>query len=227
MKKYIVLSLLLFFVFQSNPPLFGQERIVHGQVTTFDSIPLIKASIMVKSTKKVVLSDTAGLFTVQCSTRDQLKVTANGFLNQKVKLDSNTKVVLVNLTLKIGEKNREYAIGYGHVSDRDKLYAMSELNTDNHDFSNYRTMYDLINGKFSGVQIISGEIIIRGRSTFTSSNAALIVIDGITTDYQRLWDLPPSEVQSINILKDASSAIYGSRGANGVVLIETKRAIIR
>ena len=84
-------------------------------------------------------------------------------------------------------------------------------------------MHDLISGRFAGVQIINNEIIIRGRSTFIASNAALIIIDGIQSTEEYLFDLPPQDVQSINILKDGSAAIYGSRGANGVVLVETKR----
>ncbi len=70
--------------------------------------------------------------------------------------------------------------------------------------------------------IQNNEIIIRGTKSINSSNAALIVIDGMTTDTNGLLMLSPNDVQSIDVLKDASSSIYGSRGANGVVIIETK-----
>ena len=84
-------------------------------------------------------------------------------------------------------------------------------------------MYDVIRGRFAGVQIINGEIIIRGINSINSSNAALIIVDGIPSDGSILNTIPPVQVKSINIIKDGSSAIYGSRGSNGVVLIETKR----
>ncbi len=222
-KSITYLNLIVITLFLSIPPIFGQERMIRGVVTTFDSIPLINATIQVKSTKLVIQSDTMGLFTVWCNSKDKLKVSAYGFLNQNVKLDSTVRYVLVNLRLKSGERNIEHAVGYGHVKDRDKLYAISSQNTNDHDFSNYRTMHDLISGRFAGVQIINNEIIIRGRSTFIASNAALIIIDGIQSTEEYLFDLPPQDVQSINILKDGSAAIYGSRGANGVVLVETKR----
>jgi TonB-dependent SusC/RagA subfamily outer membrane receptor len=73
------------------------------------------------------------------------------------------------------------------------------------------------------VQIVNGEIIIRGKNSLNSSSAALIVVDGVPSDYNVLNSIPPVQVKSINVIKDGSSAIYGSRGANGVVLIETKK----
>jgi TonB-dependent SusC/RagA subfamily outer membrane receptor len=209
----------LLFTFTGN----AQERIIHGIVTTFDSIPLIDAGVQVRSTKQTVLTDTLGRFSVAVNPEDRLKITATGFFNQKVKLEEKTKVVAVNLKLKPGEKNREYAIGYGHVSDRDKLNALASLNSNDMDFSQYSDIYELIRGRFAGVQVVNGEIIIRGINSINSSSAALIIVDGVPVDGSALASIPPVQVKSINVIKDGSSAIYGSRGANGVVLIETKR----
>jgi TonB-dependent SusC/RagA subfamily outer membrane receptor len=201
----------------------AQERIIHGIVTTFDSIPLIDAEVQVRSTKQKVLTDTLGRFSVAVNPGDRLKVSATGFFNQKVKLEDKTRFAAINLKLKPGEKNREYAIGYGHVSDRDKLNALATLNSNDLDFSQYSNIYDLIKGRFAGVQVVNGEIIIRGINSINSSSAALIVVDGVPVDGNALGSIPPVQVKSINVIKDGSSAIYGSRGANGVVLIETKR----
>ncbi|SHF23955.1 TonB-dependent outer membrane receptor, SusC/RagA subfamily, signature region [Mariniphaga anaerophila] len=201
----------------------AQEKIIHGIVTTFDSIPLIDAEVQVRSTKHVVLTDSLGRFSVAINPGDRLKVSASGFYTQKVKLEEKTKIAAINLKLKPGEKNREYAIGYGHVSDRDKLNALASLNSKDMDFSQYSNIYDLIKGRFAGVQITNGEIIIRGINSINSSSAALIIVDGVPVDGSALSSIPPVQVKSINVIKDGSSAIYGSRGANGVVLIETKR----
>ena len=222
MYKKVYLSLIIsVFLFTSN--LNAQEKIIHGVITTFDSIPLIGAKIQVKSTKQIVLSDTLGHFSVACNLDDKLKVTANGFYNQNVKLTEKIKLVAVNLKLKAGEKNREYAIGYGHVTDRDKLNAVANLNNSDVDFSQYSNMYDLIRGRFAGVQIMNGDIIIRGINSINSSNTALIVVDGISSNSSVLNSLSPGNVKSISVIKDGGAAIYGSRGANGVVIIETKR----
>lgn len=220
----IVNRLFLFFVailFATS--VSAQDRVIHGRVFTFDSIPLIGASVKVKSTKQIVQTDTTGKFSIAVNPKDILQVSAKGFYSQKVKLADNTKVAIINLKLKPGEKNREIAIGYGHVSDRDKLNSVANLNSKDMDFSQYSNMYDLIKGRFAGVQVVNGEIIIRGVNSLNSSSAALIVIDGVAVGDGVLSTLPPVQVKSINVIKDGSAAIYGSRGANGVVLIETKR----
>ena len=223
MKKNIIRIILTsIFLLNSACLLFGQEKIVHGTVTTYESIPLAEARITVKSTKKVVLSDTLGNFTAFCSPKDKLKITAKGFSGQQVKINEETKVVFVNLKLKSGPENQELAVGFGHIRDEDKLEAMSSLNKDETDFSHYTDIYEIIRGRFTGVQIINNEIIIRGGTSLYSGNAALLVVDGVVVDASTFRSISPSEVESINLLKGSESAIYGSRGANGVVIVETR-----
>ena len=220
-KLFFLFAFFAVFIFSNN--LTAQERIIHGHVTTFDSIPLINASIRVKSTKQEVLTDSSGNFSIGCNKDDKLRVFAEGFYNQNVKLTGNIKYAAINLKLKPGEKAREHAIGYGHVTDAKKLSAVASLYNDDLDFSQYSNIYDLIKGRFAGVQIVNGEIIIRGINSINSSNAALIIVDGVSSTSSALSAIPPIQVKSINVIKDGTSAIYGSRGANGVVIIETKR----
>lgn len=223
MKTKILFPLIIFAI-MFNAFLSGaQERVIHGIVTTFDSIPLIDAQVKVVSSKQTVFTDTLGRFSVSTNSKDKLRVSAAGFFNQRVKLDEKIKLAAINLKLKPGEKNREYAIGYGNVSDRDKLNALASLTSNDMDFSQYSNIYDLIKGRFAGVQVVNGEVIIRGINSINSSSAALIIVDGVPVDGSALSSIPPIQVKSINVMKDGSSAIYGSRGANGVVLIETKR----
>jgi len=200
----------------------AQDRILHGMVTTLDSIPLIGASVKVQSTKQVILTDSFGRFSVSCNNDDDLKVYAQGFYNQKVKLTGKIRFAAINLHMKPGEKSRKVAIGYGYVSDKDKLNAVSTLNDDEFDYTRYNNLLELFQSKFAGVQVVNGEIIVRGTNTIQSSNAALIVLDGVIADESILSTIKPIEVKSINIIKDGSAAIYGARGANGVVIIETK-----
>jgi len=219
-QKFFVIGLMIVCGMQ----LKAQDQMIRGVVTTFDSIAIIGADIQVKSSKEVVKTDTLGRFTVNVNPGDRLKVKAKGFVSQKVKLEDNTKLVAVNLKLKSGDKSIEYAVGYGYVKDSEKLNAVAQLNNKDMDFSQYTSMYDLIRGRFAGVQVQSnGEIIIRGVNSINLSSAALIVVDGITVDQSMLSSISPSNVKSINVIKDGSSAIYGARGANGVVLIETKK----
>jgi TonB-dependent SusC/RagA subfamily outer membrane receptor len=225
--RILLLSICLILV--SNI-LYAQNHIVHGIVHTFDSIPLIGVQVTVKSTKQSVLTDSLGNFAVGCNTSDRLKIRADGFYTEDIKIKKNIKVVAVNLKLKSNKKNTKskntdqiYAIGYGHILEKDRTTAITNLNTSNATYLKYTDMYDLLASEFAGVQVSNGEIIIRGYKSFQGSSAALIVIDGVISNYDALNLLKPIEVKSINIIKDGSSAVYGSRGANGVVIIETKK----
>lgn len=221
MKRIIDFLLSFFLLFFFLNVINAQEHIVHGFVHTLDSIPLIGVEIKVKSSKQSFYTDSLGKFSVFCENEDKLKVKANGFYDQDVNITKQIKLVAVNLKLKPGKKQTKYAIGYGYVSEEEKTSSVAGFNNDKSSFSRYSDMFELIRGRFAGVQVINEEIIIRGTKSINSSNAALIVVDGVISDPDILKTLSPIEVKSIDVIKDGSSAVYGSRGANGVVLIET------
>ncbi|HKI90537.1 MAG TPA: TonB-dependent receptor plug domain-containing protein [Draconibacterium sp.] len=209
---------------------FGQNKTLTGKITAFDSIPLIGVNIMVKSTAQTVQSDSLGRFQVFCNPVDKLKINANGFFPKKVKITKDIRLILVNLSLKKGDNNLKMAeryvdIGYGHVNANRLLNAVSSLNNKDIDFSMYTDMYDLIQGQFPGVSVEGTTIIVRGTKTLygVQGDAALIVIDGAIVTPQDFSNLSPLDVKSIDVLKDASASVYGSRGANGVVIVETKK----
>ncbi len=206
--------------FASLQMLHAQSHAVYGMVNVFDSIPLIGVEVTVKSTKQTVLTDSVGQFSVICEDKDKLKIEATGFYPENITITKDVKMVAVNLRMKPGEKQREYAIGYGYISEKDRSTAISLMENDNK-FSRYSKMDDLLNSM--GVQIIGGQYVLRGTTSFQGSSSALIVVDDVIVDASFLGSLDPKEVNSINIIKDGSSAIYGSRGANGVILIETKK----
>lgn len=215
-------GIILFLMLISNLN-YAQEHVVQGEVHVFENIPMIGAEIKVKSTKQSVKTDSTGFFTVTCNAEDKLKIRAKGFYGQNVKIAPNTKFVAVNLKIKPGEQNLDNAIGYGYISEKDKTTAVKTLKTDDTSFSRYRDMHDLLTGHFTGVQIMNGEIIVRGRNTISSSSSALIVVDGVITDSEDLLTISPLLVKSISIIKDGSAAIYGARGSNGVILVETRK----
>lgn len=219
MKNFLFIILLFAIVSVS-----AQDKTIHGVVTTFDSILVTGAQIKVISNKQVVTTDSLGRFIVMVDNDDKLKVFAHGFYPQKVKLNEKTKAVAVNLKLRPTEKAREYAIGYGHVKDADKLSAVAQMTNKDDDFSRYTSMQELLKGRFSGVNVMNnGDIIIRGANSIMADNSALIVIDEMIVDKSTLYSISPLDVRSINVIKDGTASIYGSRGANGVIIIETKR----
>ena len=224
--KQLFFSILLF----SSLFVFAQDKTLVGKVTTFDSIPLIGVNIKVKSTGQVVQTDSLGLFQVICKSKDNLKIVADGFFSKKVKVEEPIRLILINLTLKKGNNNLEHAeryvnIGYGNVNSKDLLYSISHANQNDIDFSKYNNVLDAIQGQFPGVTVEDNVIVIRGTKTLmgVQGNAALVVIDGVITDYSDLVNLSPNDIESVDVLKDGSSSVYGSRGANGVVIITTKK----
>lgn len=219
MRKFLLTFCLFVFV----PGLiWAQSHVIHGVIHVFDSIPLIGVEVTAKSSKLTVKTDSLGQFVISCNEKDKLKIKANGYYNQNVNIDPEVKLVAINMKMKPGEKQREYAIGYGHASERDRIAAISNVTNKDSDFSRYNNMYDLIRSHL-GVQVIRGEVIVRGDKTFQGNNAALIVVDGALFDGEILRTMSPLDVKSISVIKDGNSAVYGSRGVNGVVIIETKK----
>jgi len=231
MKKKFVQKLVLFLaVTMCATFAFAQDKTLVGKVTTFDSIPLIGVDVLVKSTKLSFKTDSLGRFQVFCNPEDKLEISADGFYPQKVKVEKEIRLMLVNLKLKKGNDNIDLAsryvnVGYGYVHSKDLLYAVSSANTNDIDFTKYDSVLDAIQGQFPGVIVENGEVVIRGITTFYGSqgNGALIVIDGAITSTTDLENMSPFDVKSIDVLKDGSSSVYGSRGANGVVIVETKK----
>lgn len=219
--KHLKISVFLISVlFACN--IFAQERTVKGVVTTFDSIYVVGATVKSKQTKQEVLTDTLGRFTISVESEDKLKVSAKGFYNQNVKIEKQHNVVAVNLKIKPGEKNMNYAYSVTKVSDRDILSSLASKDDNDIDYSTYENMIEAIRGRFPGVNVVNGQLIIRGNNTISGPSPALIVVDGVPINQSRLNAINPSTVKRINVIKDGTSAIYGAKGANGVIEITTK-----
>jgi TonB-dependent SusC/RagA subfamily outer membrane receptor len=139
-----------------------------------------------------------------------------------------TNDLVINLVFIDNEKNREIATGYGYISEEKLGYAVNHLQQENNEFCNYTDIFDLITGRFPGVRVShhtgGGAVYIRGVNSINLETEALYVVDGVVTD--DITFLHPCDVSSIDILKDGQASIYGVRGAGGVVVLETKKAVL-
>jgi TonB-dependent SusC/RagA subfamily outer membrane receptor len=217
-------TFLLIFLFTHVSISYSQERIVTGYVTTLKKIALDKAEVKVLSSKVSVLTDTTGYFEVSCSPKDKIKISANGFTSQKIILNENTKELSINLKFKPSEKNIDLAIGFGHIKESDKTLSVTSIkNDDGSKFRSYTNMLDVIIDSSPSINITNGEIVIRGQGSLLGSNAALILLDGSPINMTQLQAIEVTVVKSVDVLKGSSAAIYGTRGANGVILITTKK----
>ncbi len=223
LKKYLFFALIAFTQLILSS-LTAQELIVEGKVTTFDQYDLKKAVISAKRSGNETTTDSLGNYTIATHANDVLTFSAKGFYNEKVKLskvDINDSLN-VNLKLKNGEKNFQYATGYGHI-EADKLsYAIQHFGS-GEDYSGYESIIDVIKGRVTGVSFYQNSIQIRGASSMSGDIPALLVVDGSVVNYSVFVNIPPTQIKSIDVLKGASaSARYGSRGMGGVIVVQTK-----
>ncbi|MCD6355035.1 MAG: TonB-dependent receptor plug domain-containing protein [Prolixibacteraceae bacterium] len=202
----------------------AKDRVVGGRVTTFNTLALKKVSILVKSTNIVIKTDSTGCFSLTCNNNDKLTFSAKGFFTEKIDLKNipEADTVNVNLRLKKGKKNIEYATGYGYINEKRLSYAIEHFDSEP-DYSSYNNILEIIEGRMSGVRVCENGISIRGVDLLNGENSALLVVDGTVVGITVFKNIPPSQVKSINVLKGAAaSARYGSRGMGGVIVVKTK-----
>ncbi len=226
---------------------FAQSDTVSGTVSDADG-PLPGATVVVKGTNSGVTTDFDGNFSIQAAGDDVLVVSYVGFESQEVGVSNQTSISVVLSSS--NELDEVIITGYGSVTKRDATGAVDAVSAGDFDQVSADSPAQLLRGKVAGVQITSstGEpgagvaIRVRGNSSVRSGNEPLIVVDGVPlaggNTSSGLGDeilgsgsaknplnfLSQNDIESISVLKDASStAIYGSRGANGVIVITTKR----
>jgi len=219
-KVFLILIIISAFLFESN--LNAQDRVINGVVTTSDSILLIDVKIQVKSSKHVVFSNSSGNFAVNCKASDKLKISADGFYPQKIKITDATAFTTIKLNMKSGMENFDKAIAYVNPLDIDKL-KLKLSNKNDIDFSHYDTVFDLVIGKLTGVTVVNGGFQMRGTRSISGSNLALVLVDGVPIDNSELSTISPTQVKSIRVLSGGDVAIWGSEAGNGVISIKTKR----
>lgn len=204
----------------------AQTRVVTGVLTAFNKFPVANIEVKAQKSKSSILSDSLGVFQLVCNEKDVIKIKPETFKSVSRKISKGDDDTLhINLVFMDSKKNREIAVGYGYMDEKDLTYAVSHLRQENNEYCNFSNVYELLRGRFPGVVVdgTSGSyvIYIRGIQTVNASTEVLYVVDGsISADID--W-IHPCDIRSISVLKDGMAAMYGSRGTNGVILIETKR----
>ena len=236
LKKNIFMSLLFLFI---TTFAFAQNRVISGKVTDAkDGSTLVGVSIIAKGTTNGAISDINGnyqLTTSQAATT--LMFSLVGYDTREVTIIGD--VVNVTLNQKASKLKEVVVIGYGTQAKEDLTGAVTSVSSKDFVKGPITTAEQLINGKVAGVQITSNggapgsgsRIRIRGGSSLNANNDPLIVIDGVPLDNSGISGsanplnlINPNDIESFDILRDASAtAIYGSRASNGVIIITTKK----
>lgn len=214
---------------------FAQSNAIKGQVKDASGEPVMGATITANG-KPLGITDIDGNFSVNAAPGTELTFTYLGMTAQTVKATTNMAIVMSDDTNAL---NEVVVIGYGQAKKNDLTGSVTAIKPDEKNHGLITNAQDMMQGKIAGVNVVSNggspgsgaRIRIRGGSSLNASNDPLIVIDGLAMDNQGVKGLSnplsmvnPNDIESFTVLKDASAtAIYGSRGSNGVIIITTKK----
>lgn len=229
--KLIYALLLLITLLYSPGLLFSQTSTIQvsGTVNSSEnSLPLSGVTVNIKGTKGGVVTDENGTFKLAASANATLVFSYIGYASLEEKINGRT---VINVTLSLAGKNlEEVVIGYSSIKRKDLTGSVSSVSARQLRDNPLSNAAEALTGKLAGVQVTTAEgapgadvvIRIRGGGSITQDNSPIYIVDGIQVE-NALSVISPQDIASIDVLKDASTtAIYGARGANGVVIITTK-----
>jgi len=221
---------LMFLLFLSAGIFAQQKKLVTGTISD-NAGALPGVSIMEAGTQKGTTTDADGKFVFEATVGSTLQISFVGYTTQNIKVDANTKTVVVKLeeSAFMLDAVELVSVGYGTMRKSDLTGAISTVKGDDLVKGVITSTEQALQGKVAGLNVmqstgdpISGSSLrLRGGTSLTASNSPLIVVDGIAGVDINI--IQSTDIKSIDVLKDASAtAIYGSRGANGVIIITTK-----
>lgn len=222
---------MIFMLFLSAGMFAQGKKLVTGTVYDNTGTVLPGASVLETGTRNAATTDFDGKFTIEVAVGGSIEVSFIGSTTQKVQITASTSKLEVRLQNDGYQLNevQVVSVGYGTQKKSDLTGAISTVTADNLVKGTISSTEQVLQGKVAGLNIIrpSGDpaagasIRLRGGTSLTASNSPLIVVDGIAGVDINV--VQPSDIKSVDVLKDASAtAIYGSRGANGVIIITTK-----
>ncbi len=226
--KITVIITFIWFLLSASAA-FAQS--VTGKVIDEEKNPLPGVNIFVKGTTFGTITDVEGTYriTVNNSQKDTLTFSFIGYITEEIPVNGRG-IIDIQLTPSLEKLDEVVVIGYGTMRKRDLSGAVASVNADQLRDIPVSSTAQALTGRLAGVQITTSEgspdaeirIRVRGGGSITQDNTPLIIIDGFPAE--SISDIPPSDIESIDVLKDAaSSSIYGARGANGVIIVTTKR----
>ena len=229
-KAWVLSGVILLGLLSISDNALAQTNTVRGRVTNASGEPLSGASVQVKGTNTGTTTDNAGNYSIAAARGAVLVVSSVNYSPREITVGSSN-TVNVSLTSITDDLGEVVVIGYGTQKKKDVTGSTITIKSETLNEIKAPNIFNQLQGRAAGVDIVSnssqigagGEIRIRGNRSITGNNNPLIVVDGMVYGGS-VNDLNPENIASVDILKDASAtAIYGSRGANGVIIVTTKR----
>lgn len=209
---------------------YAQGKMVTGMVTDLANLPVPGVNVIVKETKKGVTTDFDGKYSVSVAAGETLVFTFIGFKTKEIKIGGASSYN-VSLESESAALDEVVVVGYGTKKKKDLTGSIVSMSAEDIVSRPVQNAMQAMQGKAAGVDISSnerpgtvGSVTIRGVRSISASNSPLYVVDGIPLNSGGIDFINPNDIETIDVLKDASAtAIYGSRGANGVVIVSTKK----
>jgi len=226
LKKRLYIG--LFFLLICMQHTIAQE-IITGTITDENNSPAVGANILIEGTTTGTLTDFDGKYSIEVSPEDMLVISYLGYITQNVKVGNQT---IINIKLQISQERLDeiVVIGYGTAKKSDLTGSISQVSSKSFEQQPLIRVEEALQGRAAGVQVSKegggpGQAIkvrIRGVNSINGDNNPIVVVDGVIGG--DLSTINPNDIAVIDVLKDASAtAIYGSRGSNGVILVTTKK----
>lgn len=232
MKEKLLKCILVFVLSFFLQGLMAQEKQINGTVTSSsDGMPLIGVSVVVKGTSQGVATDFDGNYSIKAQEGDVLEFSSIGFKTATKKVTGGGKSLIINISLEeeADQLDEVVVTGYGKQSRNTLATSVSKLDTKTLESAPRSNVATALQGSISGLRVTPAtgkpgstpNIQLRGGTDFNGGGSPLILVDGVPSSF---YALNSDDIESMEVLKDAAStAIYGARAANGVILVTTKK----
>ena len=220
------LGIILFMLVCSFTNIQAQTTTLKGKVIAFKKYPVNNVRVEASKSKQKTLTDSQGNFTIEVkSKKDVVKFKANGFVGQTIRIRA-AKDTIINL-LYIDNESSHYKVIEGELMSEERLdYCIKNLIDENNNFDRMASIFQVIQFVYSSAKVenVNGmnQIFLtsRGPNSLSSGMEALLVVDGIITE--DITGISPAQVKSVEVLLGNEAAEFGSRGANGAIIIHLK-----
>ncbi len=237
-RKFLLLIIVQTLIVSSLFAQGNQPSNVSGYVTDERGETMVGVNVVIKNTTQGTITDIDGRYSIMVSPNDTLMISFIGFNVQNIPVNGKS---IINVTLRenITDLDEVVVVGYGEVKRANLLGSVSSISAKEIEDFPVQSLSNLLDGRMPGVSVSPAQptgnpgaqtrIRIRAETTFGTAGGGakdpspLYIVDGFETSQEAYDMLDPSDIESFSVLKDASAAVYGSKGANGVILVKTKR----
>ena len=205
----------------------GKKYYITGQVVDINDQPVSGAMVFIDNKKSDAITDDKGMYKIKVKA-DAANISifklSCDLLNEEIKgriiinFKYNNVIIREETASQVDAVDEAVNIGYGSIQKKNLASTVGNINGQNKKYGAYQSIFDMIK-ELPGVQVVDDQIRIRGISTINGTADPLILVDGIEISLQGLQAIVPRLVKSISVLNSSDAAIYGSKGANGVILI--------